>query len=296
MKPNALPELVSPAGNLSHLEAVISAGADAVYVGAKGLSGRPRFAELSIPQVRRAREMTSEAGKKLYLAVNASFPWEKEKETRKTLQALSEIKPDAFIVGDLGVLKLIQEMPSHPPLHASTFLGIYSPAGAAWAKENGFTRVVLNTNLCLDEISALTRSHPEIDFELIAYGPICFNDNHRCNLPHGFRPRPGKGIKEATFSADLTFCQMRLKASLGGKTIKSGRLLCWPMIDLTGSLGLFTKIGVGSFKIAGRERETGYVASATAFMRSAIDRLQEEGGVFDSHAYTLHYAYRRTMS
>ena len=60
------PELAAPAGNLKHLEAVISEGADSVYVGPAGLSGRPPMAEMTMAKIQKARRITKENGRRLY--------------------------------------------------------------------------------------------------------------------------------------------------------------------------------------------------------------------------------------
>ncbi|MCL5035550.1 MAG: U32 family peptidase [Chloroflexi bacterium] len=286
------PELVAPAGSLKDLEAAVEEGADAVYIGPAGLSGRPRMAEMSMLQIRRAREITADNGRMLYVAVNAAMPWGEEKFYLDVLKQLCDMGVDALIIGDPAVLTLAVTLENHPRIHASTFLGIYNPQGAAWVKSLGFRRLVLNTGIHPDEIRAITKQVKGLEYEMIAYGPICFNDNHRCNLPHGTRSRSGmKDILK--FSPEFTYCQSRIEVKSHDRLINSGRLLCWPITDLSESLIFYMALGVGAFKIAGRERETEYIRTAVRTMRHSIDSLPDELPGMDLYSYNLHISERR---
>lgn len=271
-------EISAPAGNLEHLKTALELGAQALYAGPRGLSGRPPMAEMSFAQLEKARELTSGAGVKLYLAVNANCPWGKEAETRSRLRSLLELKPDALIIGDAGILKLVKEFPAPPPLHASTFLGIYNAAGAAWALKQGFSRLVMNTGLTLPETAAITQAVPGLVYEAIAWGGICFNDNHRCNLPHGLRSRrearqTGK-FQPEKFSREAAFCQLRTELWEKGRILNSGRLLLGKMLDLSHHLPELIASGITCFKIAGRERETAFVAKAVQALKRGLAELE----------------------
>ena len=265
-------EILAPAGKLAHLTAALEEGADSVYAGPRGMSGRPPMAEMSFSQLAKARELTRKAGVKLYLAVNATCPWGKQAEYRAKIKELLALNPDALIVGDLGVLQLLREFSPLPSLHASTFLGIYNAAGALWAKKNGFSRLVLNTALELPEIALLTAAAPGLVYEYIAFGGVCFNDNHRCNLPHGLR---AKSLlkNEENFSREAAFCQRRLELTFNGEVINSGRLLLGSMLDCSGELDKLIASGITCFKIAGRERETAFVARAVRCLKQGLKQL-----------------------
>ncbi|MCD6309200.1 MAG: U32 family peptidase [Candidatus Eremiobacteraeota bacterium] len=286
------PELVAPAGNLEHLKVAIEERADSIYVGPVGLSGRPRIAEMTMSQIRDARKITRENKIRLFVAVNASLPWGKKKIYLDALKQLCDMEVDALIIGDPAVLNLVKSLPNPPALHASTFLGIYNPPAAIWAKSLGFQRLVLNTGIYPDEIRSITKKSPGMEYELIAYGPICFNDNYRCNLPHGARSRSRmKDVR--SFSKEFTYCQSKVEVREGKKILKKGRLLCWPIIDLSENLLFYISIGIRAFKIAGRERETEYIRLAVRKMRQAIDSLPDTIPPGDHYAYCLHISERR---
>nr|HPO10663.1 U32 family peptidase [bacterium] len=86
----------------------------------------------------------------------------KEKFYLDVLKQLCDIGVDALIIGDPAVVTLVKKIENRPRIHASTFLGIYNPQGAAWVKSLGFKRLVLNTGIHPDEIRAGVGEFPDI--------------------------------------------------------------------------------------------------------------------------------------
>ena len=64
------PELLAPAGSLERLETAILFGADAVYAGGEAFSMRTAAKNFSLDDLKRARELTLNKSKKLYIATN----------------------------------------------------------------------------------------------------------------------------------------------------------------------------------------------------------------------------------
>jgi len=63
-------ELLSPAGDMKKLKTALYFGADAVYVGGKGLSLRALATNFSNDELLEAVEFTHSLGKKIYVTVN----------------------------------------------------------------------------------------------------------------------------------------------------------------------------------------------------------------------------------
>ncbi len=278
--------ILAPAGSLEHVKVAVEEGADAIYVGPKFLSGRSGYAEMSLEDVEEARRITQGTGVSLFIAVNRAMPIGKEKMWKESLLRLAQINPDALIVGSFCVYSTIVELGLNIPLHASTFLGIYNPKGASFVKKLGFERLILNTSLYIDEIEAITSSVKNLEYEIIAYGGICLNDNHRCNLPHGIRIKTPSRYLEV-HSRESTYCQLRLTVSNDrGEVLKRGRILCYPVIDLSPHLGIFIRAGIKHFKIAGRERSPQFVKVAIRKLREGIKRaLEYENIPFEVYPY-----------
>jgi putative protease len=279
-------EILAPGGSPEHIQTAIDEGAHSIYAGPRFMSGRSSYTEMGFDHIKQARETTRNAGVKLFIAMNRSIPIGHENRWQKYIEEIIAIKPDALIIGSFCVYKLIREMGTPIPLHASTFMGVYNPAAAAFVKSLGFSRIILNTSLSISEIVNITQTVPDMEYEIIAYGGICKNDNHRCNLPHGLRQIDSKTEAEVKAnsekqrymnSRESTYCQLRLKVTdKDGEVVNSGRLMCNPIIDLSPVILPFARAGVISYKIAGRERDAEFAREAIRALKHGIETAKNQ--------------------
>jgi putative protease len=292
-------EVLAPAGNLEHVEAALAAGADAVYVGLKGFSARPNAWSLTLDEVRTATQMVHDMERKLHVAVNAELHTRRTAEFERAAEAMAGFGVDAFIVGDFGLLYSLRFLGNAVPIHASTLLGIYNAEGIRFLQhEYGVSRVVVNTNLYVDEIADLHFLCPDVELEMIAHGGVCFNDNRRCRQPHyqfeGEFCVGCKQIYEAHRSED-ELISLGMVSRVASQVrpaevpLPGGRLIWSPEVDLSGMVGLLLKIGIVSFKIEGRTRTTEYVTMSTSKMREAVDQAVGDANLVDPELNTFFY-------
>lgn len=292
-------EVLAPSGNLEHVRAAIDAGADAVYVGLRKFSARPDAWSLGPDEIATASAMCHDAGRRLHVAINAELRDARSADLEASVAALERHAVDAFIVGDFGVLHCFRQMGVRTPLHASTLLGIYNAEGIRFLqREFGVSRVVLNTNLFIDEIADLHFLCRDIELEMISHGGVCYNDNRRCRQPHylfeGEFCVGCKQIYDAFPSAEKSLPSMpvsRVASQVRPPDVPlhGGRLIWSPEIDLSGIIGVFLKAGVISFKIEGRTRSVEYVSQSTRKMREAVDRALQSPGFTDRDLDTFYY-------
>ncbi|MBW2736324.1 MAG: U32 family peptidase, partial [Deltaproteobacteria bacterium] len=180
-----IPELLLPAGSLSRLEMALNYGADAVYVGASGLSMRPDQVAFGVSELAEAVERTHAAGKRIYAAANVLL---NEGAGPATLPAFSrwlhdtrDIPLDAVIVADLGALALAREMRPELEIHISTQLGTANHRSATVLAELGAKRVILARECSLDEAAEIVRQAP-IEVEVFVHGAMCVAVSGRCLL------------------------------------------------------------------------------------------------------------------
>jgi U32 family peptidase len=273
---HAKPELLAPAGNLAHLEAALASGADAIYIGVGGLSARPQAWDFDWEQVPQAVRAVHDAGKRIYLALNAVWGEFAAERMTEHVRRAEQSGSDALIVGDWGLLHRLASLRLSVSIHGSTMLGAYNAAAVQLLQQLGVRRLILSTNLFLDEMAALVRGFPEMEFELIAHGGLCFNDNHRCRLPHEMRAGEYRVGCSVPFTVDV--------GCTGGDTYTVD--LHMPDIDLSSTLPLYAALGIIAFKIEGRTRSVNYVANATRRLREALDRLPGEPTTEDG--YVIH--------
>jgi len=140
-------ELLAPAGTIETFHAAIEAGADAVYVGAPGFNARNLARDLRLEEIGAMIRFCRDRGKKLYVAANSLILERELPLVVETLAQLEFLMPDALIVQDLGLIRLIRRYFPQLRLHASTLMTAHnSPAVSALAGL-GCERVVLAREL-----------------------------------------------------------------------------------------------------------------------------------------------------
>jgi len=104
------PELILPAGNFEKLTYAIAYGADAVYAGIPETSLRTEQNGFDMNRLKDAIDYCHRHKKKIYITVNI---YAHEKDISILSRHVAEVadkKPDAFIVSDPGILRLIASM------------------------------------------------------------------------------------------------------------------------------------------------------------------------------------------
>ncbi|MDR1109980.1 MAG: U32 family peptidase [Deltaproteobacteria bacterium] len=173
------PEILAPAGGPSSWAAALAAGADAVYAGLDHFSARAYAENFSLAELNGLVEESRRVGVKVYLAFNSLIKDTELAEAFKTLCAVSEMRPDALIVQDLGLAHLVRKYHPGLPLHASTLTAVHNVDGLAALASLGFSRAVLPRELNLSEISVLSQRSP-IGVEVFVHGALCFSFSGLC--------------------------------------------------------------------------------------------------------------------
>src|SRR5579885_964888 len=114
------PELLLPVGDRAMALAAIHNGADAIYVGFPHFNARGRTADLPVDELRELIETCHLYGVKVNVAFNVVIFEREFEEIIPALERVLALKPDAFIVQDLGLAALIRRMAPEQRLHAST--------------------------------------------------------------------------------------------------------------------------------------------------------------------------------
>src|SRR5688572_13308952 len=104
------PELLLPVGDMPMLLAAIHNGAGAVYIGVPKFNARGRSKDFSIAELKDMIEMAHLYGVKVHLAFNVLVFQDELEVARELLAELIPLAPDAFIVQDLGLARLIRAM------------------------------------------------------------------------------------------------------------------------------------------------------------------------------------------
>ena len=176
------PELLSPAGTLKNMRYAFAYGADAIYAGQPRYSLRVRNNEFNHETLKQAIDEAHGLGKKFYVVVNIAPHNSKLKTFVKDVQKIVEMKPDALIMSDPGLIMLVRENFPEMAIHLSVQANAVNWATVKFWKQMGLTRVILSRELSIDEIAEIRRQVPDIELEIFVHGALCMAYSGRCLL------------------------------------------------------------------------------------------------------------------
>lgn len=174
-----LPELLAPAGTLESALTAYKYGADAVYAGLGRFNAREMGENFSFDDMSRLSAHAKKLGKKFYLTLNTLVKEPELPDLFAFLDRVDELEPDALILQDIGVFNLLKRYYPHWELHGSTQMGIHNSAGLAVAGQMGFSRVILERQVTLEEMRRLTASSP-VEVEVFVHGALCCGLSGHC--------------------------------------------------------------------------------------------------------------------
>lgn len=259
----AFPELLAPAGSLESYFAAVSAGADAVYLGLRRFSARERAENFRLEDLCRILPHARERGVRVYLAMNTVLAEEDLPEVISTLHRLAPLSPDALIVSDLGLMKIVRDFFPGMAFHVSTQAGCASSAAAEVFAGLGATRVILERHLDFSEVRRIAET-ARVGVEIFVHGAMCYSYSGKCFFS-SFH-----GGKSANRGACVQPCRRIYGHAGGEEAVFSTRDLC--LID---SLPELVPLGLAAFKIEGRMRSAEYVSGVVSAYRRALDLVRE---------------------
>ncbi|MGI6269604.1 MAG: DUF3656 domain-containing U32 family peptidase [Candidatus Howiella sp.] len=280
-------ELLSPAGSEEALLAALRSGADAVYLGLGDFNARRNAQNFDAPALSRAAEMAARQGAKIYVTMNTIISDEELPAALAAAELLCHTGVSAVIVADLGLAALLQKAAPELRLHASTQMGVNSPAALRVLKSLGFSRAVAAREMSREELRLLcAEAHTlGMEIEVFVHGALCMCLSGDCYMSAFLGGRSG--------NRGLCAQPCRLPFSAEGGT---GHDLSLKDLSLLDHLSELENMGVASLKIEGRMKRPEYVAAATAAGRCLLDtgRLPNEladalGSVFSRNGFTDGY-------
>lgn len=254
-------ELLAPAGDFDCVRAAVSAGADAVYVGASKFSARQNATNFNKEELDKAISYCHIRGVKVYLAINTLIADTELDEALNKAKEAYESGVDAFIVQDIGVAKLLRDL-FDIPVHASTQMTVFDSNGIDFLKKIGIKRVVLARECSKKEIEKIGKNS-EIETEIFCHGAICVSYSGQCLMSSMIGGR----------SANRGLCAQpcRLPYSIDNK---KAYYLSPKDLSLVDYLDEIKNANVKSLKIEGRMKGPSYVAATVSVFRKAIDKGQ----------------------
>jgi putative protease len=278
-----VPKILSPIKSIDECVRVIHAGADELYCGVT----IPRVKEFvlyrgmgcDVHTYDEFEEIVSYAHKhdvRVFVTVNQPFMVNMiDKPMRAHIRSCIDRGADALIVGDLGVMSLIRNTGLDIPIYASTYMASMNLGAVDFLREMGFSRVVLERHLLLNEIAQIVK-RSKLDVEVFIHGAGCSNINGLCYLYHYDFP--------SLIQAKSEICGAKVPCRIPfeiydvrerDRMLDSAPILDWFEFCALCRLPELMKVGVKGFKIEGREMNSWYKESTTKIYRELIDRLSD---------------------
>ncbi|MGC2048940.1 MAG: tRNA 5-hydroxyuridine modification protein YegQ [Gallionella sp.] len=189
MSTRRAPELLLPAGTLEKMRTAYAYGADAVYAGQPRYSLRARNNEFKLEELSTGIQEAHVIGKKLFVASNLMPHNAKVKTYMADMEPVINMRPDALIMADPGLIAMVRERWPEMPIHLSVQANTVNYAAVKFWKSLGLTRVILSRELSLDEIAEIRQQCPDIELEVFVHGALCIAYSGRCLLSGYFNHR-----------------------------------------------------------------------------------------------------------
>ncbi|MFI3328765.1 MAG: U32 family peptidase [Rikenellaceae bacterium] len=258
-------ELLAPARNLEGACTAIDHGADAVYIGAASFGARANSTN-NIADIAKAVEYAHKFGAKLYVALNTLLFDGELARAEKLARELVAVGVDALIVQDMAYAK----MNLGTELHASTQTTNVEAKKIDFLGKSGFSRVVLERNLSLDQIRKISRT-TDVELEAFVHGAVCIGHSGACYLSKAINGGARSGNRgDCSQSCRLSF---DLLDQYDNKIVEGKHLLSAKDLNLSQRLGELVDAGVTSFKIEGRLKELNYTRNIVAYYRQELDKI-----------------------
>ena len=257
-------EILAPASSLEGGRVALSAGADAVYIGAPKFGARAA-AGVSLEDIATLTREAHEVGARVYVALNTILTDEQLPEAVSLAWDLYDAGADALIIQDMGLL--MEELPPIP-LHASTQCHNDSNAKLRTLEALGIEQVVLPREVSTADLPSLLDG-VGMRVESFVHGALCVSYSGRCFISEACRGR------SANRGACAQYCRMSydLEDATGQKLLTGQHLLSLRDLNRTEIIEEMLDRGVSSLKIEGRLKDIDYVRNVTAHYRRVVDEI-----------------------
>ena len=264
-------EILAPAGNYASALAAINNGANAIYLGlASSFSARQGAENFDVENFRSVVLQAHLRAVKVYVALNTVIKPNNEEMDNfldNVLFVWNE-GADAIILQDPFLGKCIHAAYPEIVLHLSTQAGVCNVEGAKFAKECGFSRVILARETPLLEIQKIAAF---METETFVHGALCTCFSGQCYFSSFAGGNSGNRGR----------CKQpcrKLYAYDRNENTEKNYALSLSDLCVGEDVEKLINAGVISFKIEGRMRRAEYVAAAVRYYRAVLDNAGDLAG------------------
>jgi putative protease len=259
-------ELLLPVGKKEMAEAAIHHGADAIFLGMPFFNARGRSHDFSLDELREIIEMCHLYGVKVNIAFNILIFESEWSEVLELLPQVLNLKPDAFIVQDLGLVETIRQLAPDQKIHASTQMTVTNDLAIRFVEDLNIQRFVLGRENSLHEIKLIAQKTPA-ELEVFVHGALCVSYSGQCFTSEtvgGRSANRGQCAQSCRLSYEM-YVDDKKHQEIDEKFLVSPQDLCG-----IAEIPELMSLGVKSFKVEGRLKSPEYVAQVAESFDRAI--------------------------
>lgn len=261
------PELLSPAGSLDKLKVAVSYGASAVYLAGQKFGLRSAAENFTLDELAEGIRFAHDRGVKTYIVLNSFLHDSDFIDLPKFIAEISELKVDAVIASDLGVIRTVQKT-SNIPIHLSTQASCLNRYSANLWKKMGVQRLIFGREVSIKDAGRI-KKESGLEVELFIHGSMCMAYSGNCtisNYTQGRDSNRGGCAQSCRFKYSLDTEHNSKTETIHDTAFMSSK-------DLNGleNINTFFDYEIDSLKIEGRMRSPMYAAIVSRVYREAID-------------------------
>lgn len=270
------PELLSPAGSLEKLKVSVLYGADAVYLGGQKFGLRQASDNFTYEELAEGVAFAHQRNALVYVVLN-SFLHDKDLiELPEFLGVLEELKVDAVIVSDLGVIEVIKKH-SNLVVHLSTQASCLNVESAKLWQKMGAQRIVLGREVTIKEAAKIKKA-TGLEIEMFVHGSMCMSYSGNCvisNYTQGRDSNRGGCAHSCRFEYSIdkfNSSKEQIKAYfMSSKDLEGIRLL-----------PEFIEARIDSLKVEGRNKSHHYAGTISKVYSDALRYYKGHGHFLSS--------------
>lgn len=270
------PELLSPAGSLEKLKVSVLYGADAVYLGGQKFGLRQASDNFTYEELAEGVQFAHQRGTKVYVVLN-SFLHDKDlEELPSFLGLLEELKVDAVIVSDLGVICTIKKH-SNLVIHLSTQASCLNIESANLWKKMGVHRIVLGREVTIKEAAKIKKASG-LEIEMFVHGSMCMSYSGNCVISNYTQGR------DSNRGGCAHSCRFEYSIDFKNESEESKKAYFMSSKDLEGIrlLPEFIEAGIDSLKVEGRNKSHHYAGTISKVYSEALSFYKDHGNFLSS--------------
>lgn len=276
------PELLMPAGNIEKLKYAINYGADAVYLGVVDFSLRSmrKGSIITFENLKEAVDMAHSLNAKAYMTLNI-FAFNNDIENlEKSIDIIKDANPDAIILSDMGVFRIVKKHMPNTPIHVSTQTNTLNYEAVKFWQDMGATRAILARELPIKDVKQIKEKVPEMELEVFVHGSQCVSFSGRCLLSD-YMTHNERQANHGNCSQPCRWSYKLVEETRPGQYFeinqdeKGSHILSPKDLCLVEYIPQLIDAGVDSLKIEGRTKSLYYVSAVSKAYRNAIDEAYD---------------------